>query len=206
MEEFLTWFNPENIVATGGVVMVAIIIYLESGVFFGFFLPGDSLLFTTGLLSGTGLIRMPVEWTLIILTLAAFFGFITGYFSGKWFLRSRIYVDERYFFRKKYFSRAAAFLRLHKGSAFIIARFIPLIRTFLPILAGATQMKMREFLIYNILGSIVWVVLIVLSGYYLGRFNPSLLYSLEWIVIALIVITAYPIVKMLIRKRAIRIK
>ncbi len=206
MESFFQWLNPEYIVQVGGIALVAAIIFIESGIFFGFFLPGDSLLFTAGLLCGTRYIHLSIEWVIIILMTAAFLGYLVGYYTGSWFVRSRIYFNEKYLFKRKYFSRSAAFFRLHKGLAFILARFIPLIRTFLPILAGSISLNFRSFLLYNFLGSLIWVNLIVLSGYFLRLFNPGLLYKLEWVVVGLIIITTIPVIRIIFGKKVIRRK
>lgn len=204
MEELWHWFDPEYIIQVGGIVLVAAIIFIECGIFFGFFLPGDSLLFTAGLLCGTSFITLSIGWVVVVLMAAAFLGYIVGYYTGKWFVRSKIYMNEEYFFKRRYFIRTASFFRLHKGLAFVLARFIPLIRTFLPILAGSISLDMRSFLFYNFLGSVIWVNVLVLSGYFLGRFNPSLLYSLEWVVIGMVVIMTWPVIKIFFGKKVLK--
>lgn len=201
MEELLQWFSPEHIIEVGGILLVAAIIFIESGIFFGFFLPGDSLLFSAGLFCGTAFIKIPILHVVLLLMLMSFLGYLVGYFTGKWFVRSRIYIDEKYFFRQKYIMRSGAFFRKYKGPAFILARFVPLIRTFLPILAGSIKIEMKFFLMYNFFGSLIWVNLIVLTGFYVGRFNPAMLYHLEWVIMGLIIVTTLPVIKILFGKK-----
>lgn len=146
------------------------IIFAESGLFFGFFLPGDSLLFTAGSAASRfpDLLNLPV--LMVLLSIAAITGDSVGYWSGEKFGR-RLFTNEESFWRNpKRLEAAHAFYEKHGGKAIVLARFIPAVRTFVPIAAGAARMSYRKFLMWNILGGVGWVVSMTAGGYYLTEF------------------------------------
>jgi len=186
----------EQLVINIGYIGVFAIIFAESGLFFGFFLPGDSLLLTAGLLASRGL--MNIWLLLIIVPLAAIIGDNVGYWFGKK-TGPRIFNRENSrFFKQKNLLAAKAFYDKHGGKTLVLARFVPFIRTFVPIVAGAVEMEYRTFFTWNVLGGILWGVGVTLAGYLLGVFfkdivDPETLdkYFLV-LVFAVILISALP--------------
>ncbi|MEQ8474127.1 MAG: VTT domain-containing protein [Marinoscillum sp.] len=193
----IDWLDPRHIIEVGGVVLILLIIFAESGLFFGFFLPGDSLLFTTGLLCGTSLLDFNVYLLVILAFGASVLGYAVGYYTGFKLSESRIFREEQFLFRKSHMTKADYFFKKYGLSAFVIARFIPLVRTYIPILAGATRMDYRLFTRYNLLGAALWVSVLIMIGYFLGKNYPQIIESLGWIVIGLILLTLLPFVQQL---------
>ncbi len=197
---FIDLFNPEAIIQWGGLALLLTIIFIETGVFFGFFLPGDSLVFTAGLLANSKHIDLPIFVLLILLTLAAVAGSTVGYFTGRWaelYLKTR---PENFFYRRKFIDIARDFYTKHGMMAFIFGRFLPIVRTFIPIVAGIIRIEPRKFFILNITGASIWIASLCLAGYFLGKLFPGIINSLDLIIPALIIITAVP-VYMLWRKQ-----
>ena len=167
------------------------VVFLESGVFFGFFLPGASMLFTAGLLSSQGIFN---PWILIpLIALAAILGDSAGYwFGAKVGYRLFLRPDSR-FFRHEYLERAKVFYERHGVIAIVLARFIPIVRTFAPIVAGIVKMRYRTFLTYNIAGGLLWGAGVTFLGYYLGARVPFVSKYLTLIVIGIVIVTLIPI-------------
>jgi membrane-associated protein len=187
-------FNPENIIQFGGITLLLIIIFAETGVFFGFFLPGDSLLFVAGLLSDTEYIDINVAVLIICLIIAAVSGSTVGYFTGRWagnYLKNK---PDSLFFKKKYLDVTQAFYQKHGMMAFVLGRFLPVVRTFVTILAGMVKIDFPKFLIFNFLGAGIWIAVMVLSGHFLGKLFPQITTYLELIVIGMILVSAIPVV------------
>lgn len=174
-------------------------VFLESGVFFGFFLPGASMLFTAGLLASQGFFNV---WILIpLLTLAAILGDNTGYwFGNKVGVRLFLRPDSR-FFKHEYLERAKDFYERHGAIAIMLARFIPIVRTFAPIIAGIVKMRYRVFFFYNIAGALTWGSGVTFLGYYLGERFPFVEHYLMLIVLVIIIVTTIPIFWELFRRR-----
>jgi membrane-associated protein len=186
-------FNPENIIQFGGLGLLLLIIFAETGVFFGFFLPGDSLLFVAGLLSDT-VLDMNVFMLIVLLVVAAVSGSTVGYWTGRWagdYLKNK---KDSLFFKKKYLEVTQSFYQKHGMMAFILGRFLPVVRTFVTILAGMVKIDFPRFLIFNILGASIWILVMVLAGHFLGRLFPQITSYLEIIVIAMILISAIPVI------------
>lgn len=180
-----------SLVKLAGYTGLFTIIFAETGLLVGFFLPGDSLLIAAGLLCQSGDFHL---WTLIIiLTLAAIIGDTVGFHIGK-FLGKKLYTKkDSLFFKKKYILKAHVFYERHGGKTIILARFIPILRTFAPTVAGAARMSYKKFLVYNILGAFLWVWGLLLSGYYLGKsFGSSINNYIHIIILAVIVISISP--------------
>lgn len=193
------YLNPEVILLQGGLWLVILIVFLESGFFFGFFLPGDSLLFTAGLLCGTGIFAVPVEILASALCIAAILGYIVGYFTGKIF-GGAIRKDNRYI-KPKHLHSTEAFYARHGIKAIVLGRFIPIVRTFAPILSGMVLAPFGKFMVYNISGAIIWVVILVFIGFWLGNSYPGLRDYLEFIVVGIIIVTMLPAISNIIKKR-----
>jgi membrane-associated protein len=193
--------NPEALIQYGGLVLLLLIIFAETGLFFGFFLPGDSLLFAAGLLSESPYLDTPVTILIILLITAAVLGTTVGYGVGRW---AKNYLENRadnFFYRKKYIELTEAFYQRHGMMAFVLGRFLPIVRTFVPILAGMTHINFKKFLIYNILGATIWVVTMVMAGHLLGNAFPNLIEYLEYIVFGMIFLTAIPLVVSFFKNR-----
>ncbi len=191
---FLEFFNPQNIIQYGGLILLLFIIFAETGLFFGFFLPGDSLLFVAGLLSNSKYIDQPIGLLVLMLVIAAFTGSTVGYFFGIW---AKLYFrpkKENFFFKQKYLDMAQDFYKRYGMMAFIVGRFLPIVRTFVPILAGIVKIEFKKFLLYNLLGAIAWIGSLVMAGYWLGNMFPALIDNVEIIIVSLIVVTAVPVI------------
>jgi membrane-associated protein len=166
-------------------------VFLESGVFFGFFLPGASMLFTAGLLASQDFFS---PWILIPgVTIAAIMGDNTGYWFGnkigiKLFLR-----PNSRFFRHEHLHRAKEFYDRYGSRAIFLARFIPIVRTFAPIVAGVVGMRYRTFITYNVLGAVIWGAGVTFAGYYLGTRFPAVEHYLSYIILGIIGVTSIPI-------------
>lgn len=185
--------NPESIINYGGLALLLFVVFAETGLLIGFFLPGDSLLFTAGLLCGTGIFDTSIELLLGGLCVAGIAGNIVGYWFGKRAGERLFTKDDSFIFRKKYVTMTDDFYRRHGGKTLIIGRFWPIIRTFAPILAGVIRVDFKKFMLYNVIGCVAWVFSLTLTGYFLGREYPGVKDYLEYIVIGLIIITAIPI-------------
>ncbi len=188
--DIFSWLEPVFLIKTLGLLGVFAIIFAESGVLIGFFLPGDSLLFTAGFLASQG--YLPIGWLLVGCPLAA----VAGDSFGYWFGRKagpRIFTKEdSLFFRKDYVRQAADFYERYGSKTIVLARFVPIVRTFAPILAGVGMMNYRIFLIYNLLGGLLWSVGITAAGYFLGRMIPGVDQYLLPIILIIVFVSILP--------------
>ena len=199
--------NPQFYIEHGGLWMILFIVFAETGLFAGFFLPGDALLFVTGIYSNnvvsSALFQSNNEWAdLGMLWLLIAIAGILGNFVGYWFgYKSGPFLYERkdtVLFKKKYLIQAHEFYEKNGGVAIIIARFIPFVRTFAPIVAGIVKMDKKKFSFYNFVGCVLWVGSMLLSGHFLQKlvekeFNFDLKQHLEIIVIGIIIVTTFPV-------------
>jgi membrane-associated protein len=197
----LDFFNPQNIIQYGGLALLLFIIFAETGLFFGFFLPGDSLLFVAGLLSTSKYIDQPVWLLIIFLVIAAFSGTCVGYYFGAWAKRYFKPKEENLFYKPRYIEMARDFYKRYGMMAFIVGRFLPIVRTFVPILAGIVRIDFKKFLVYNFLGASLWIVSLVMAGHLLGNAFPALIDNVEIIIVSLIVVTAIPVILSFRRNR-----
>jgi membrane-associated protein len=188
--------DPESIIRYGGLTLLVFVIFAETGLMIGFFLPGDSLVFISGLICATEPQLMEIDIVTLTssLTLAAIIGNITGYYFGKKIGPSLFTKDDNLIFKKKYLEITKSFYDRNGGKSLVLGRFLPIIRTFAPILAGVINMNFKTFFIYTLVGGILWIGSLSILGYYLGRIN-WVKDNAEWIVIALIVITFIPILR-----------
>jgi membrane-associated protein len=195
LQNLLQWLHPETILTVGGVGLLLLIVFLESGFFFGFFLPGDSLLFTTGLLCGTGMLDSTLLSLLLFLNIAAITGYCCGYLFGNRAGKLLLNMRESIFYKKKYLDMTRSYYSRHGKFTLIVGRFLPIIRTFVPILAGLVGVNLRQFMFYNVLGSLVWICSFVVAGFMLGRSFPQIGQYLEWVVIGMIILSAIPVIR-----------
>ncbi|MBT1704947.1 DedA family protein [Chryseosolibacter indicus] len=198
--------NPENIIQYGGLGLLLLIIFAETGVFFGFFLPGDSLLFVAGLLSDTEYLDMHVGLMIVLLIIAAVSGSTVGYLTGRWAGAYLANKKDSIFFKKKYLDLTQAFYLKHGMMAFILGRFLPVVRTFVTILAGMVKIDFPKFVVFNFLGASIWIVTMVLAGHFLGRLFPGITEYLEFIVIGMVLISAIPVIMTYLKNRKLLAK
>lgn len=193
--------NPESIIRYGGLYLLLFVVFAETGLFVGFFLPGDSLLFTAGLLCSTGILQLHPAWLVVLIIIAAVVGNMVGYSFGK---RVGVLLFKRksgWFFRHEHLVTANEFYKKYGKKTIILSRFLPIVRTFAPIVAGIVKLDYYNFFIYSLVGAFLWVNTLVLTGYFMGELIPNTKEYLEYIVIFLIVITAIPFVYNAIKKR-----
>lgn len=188
----LEYLNPENIIYKGGLILLMIIIFAETGVFFGFFLPGDSLLFVAGLLSGSEYLQTPIHILIVLLVAAAVSGSTVGYFTGRWASNYLYTRKENFFFKKKYLTTTEDFYKRYGMMAFIAGRFLPIIRTFVTILAGIVRIDFPKFLLFNFIGAAIWVSALIMAGHWLGNLFPWVTDYLELVVVGIILISTIP--------------
>lgn len=168
----MDFISPENLITAFGLIGVAVVLFVETGLFFGFFLPGDSLLLTAGVYASKGIFPL---WLLILVgTIAVILGDNVGYQSGKragswWFKK-----PDSFFFKHGYIERAMHFYRRFGVLTIVVARVVPLVRTFAPIVAGIVGMKYRTFFISNVVGGVLWVAGLSIVGFILGNHFPGI--------------------------------
>ncbi len=210
--EFRDLLNPEFYIQNGGLWLFLFIVFAETGLFAGFFLPGDSLLFVAGIYSSE--LAAEVYNTengflnLLLITILVVIVGVLGNMAGYWFgSKSGPYLFKRqdtFFFRKKHLYTAKAFYDKNGGGAIVFARFLPIIRTFAPIVAGIVGMDYKRFTMFNIIGCVAWAISMLFAGHYLYEFFLSaygidIKKHLELIVLAIILITTAPVIFKLIR-------
>lgn len=194
IEFFSTITNSEEII-TAGLYIIAIIVFAENGLFFAFFLPGDYLLFLTGVFGGTGLLKESLSDTLIWLIGAAILGSLVGYLIGRYAGNRIQNQKESLFFKKKYIDNTQKYFEKYGARTLIISRFLPVIRTFAPILAGISRMKYANFLLFNVVGALLWVGILVTAGYYFGERFPWIVNYVHYIILFFLAITTFTVVK-----------
>ena len=177
-------YDVRGLIEWGGLILLTAIIFTETGLMFGFFLPGDSLLVTAGIFAAAG--ALDITTVIAVLTVAAVAGDQLGYYLG-YSIGPKIFNrEDSLFFHKKHAERAQQFYDRHGGKTIIIARFIPVIRTFAPVVAGVGKMEYRHFVAYNVIGGVVWVWGLTLGGYLLGKSVPNIEQHIH-VVIAIVV-------------------
>ena len=181
----------EGLIKWGGLTVLIIIIFAETGLLVGFFLPGDSLLITAGLLAAQGYLDINVM--MISLILAAIIGDQVGYLFGRKTGPKIFNREKSLFFAKDHWVKANQFYDRYGGKAIIFARFVPFARTFAPIVAGVANMNYRKFVSYNIMGGILWIVSMCLSGYFFGNI-PFVKKNFEYVIIGVIILSLVPVV------------
>ena len=189
-------FDLQTIITTGGYFGICAIVFAESGLFFGFFLPGDSLLFTAGFLASQGYLDIALLTSLAVVMAIA--GDSVGYWFGR---KTGPYIfsrPESFFFSQKRVLQAHEFFQEHGPKSIVLARFIPAVRTFTPIMAGVAGMRFRIFFLYNVVGGFLWAVGLSIAAYFLGSIVPNPDRYILPIVLLIIVLSVIPIVRPLI--------
>jgi membrane-associated protein len=185
-------YDVRGLIEWGGTLLVCVVVFVETGMFVGFFLPGDSLLVTAGVFAGAG--QLNIAWLLSLVTLCAIAGDQLGYFIGRKAGEGLYRKQDSRFFKKRHLERAHEFYETYGGKTIIFARFIPIIRTFCPPVAGAAKMTYRRYLLYDIFGGFCWVWSLILLGYSLGRAVPNIEKRIHWVILAVIVVSFMPAV------------
>lgn len=193
-EHLTNLVDAQAIISKGGIYLIFFIVFAETGLFFGFFLPGDYLLFLAGLFCATGLLEVSIYQLLSALFLAGVLGNYVGYWFGYSTGRLLFNREDSFFFKKRYVYMAEGFFKKYGGMALVFGRFFPIIRTFAPIFAGVAKVKFKKFTLFNLLGSLLWVLLLTLLGFFLGKEFPGIVHYMLYIILVLILFTATPIV------------
>jgi membrane-associated protein len=180
----------QALIRWGGYAILTTIVFTETGLLIGFFLPGDSLLVTAGFLSSQGYLNVYLMG--ILLSVAAIVGDSVGYAIGK-ATGPRIFSrEDSLFFNKKHLQRAHAFYEKHGGKTIVLARFMPIIRTFAPVVAGVADMHYRTFVMYNVLGGLAWVWSMLFIGHFLGRYIPGINEHIDLVILTVIFLSILP--------------
>lgn len=194
-------FDSHQIIKYGGVLLIFAIIYIETGFFLGFILPGgDYLLFASGIFCGTHFLDIPLFLLVFTLIIASFLGDLTGYLKGKWLGDKLFYSNKSKFFKIEYLNKGKSFYTRYGLWAFILGRFMPIIRTLTPMIAGASGFTFHKFLLFNAIGAIVWVSTLVPLGYYVGKIYPDVIQYSFYILFIFVLIASLPMIKILFSK------
>ena len=193
--------DAQSILSKGGFCLLLIVVFAETGLFFGFFLPGDYLLFMAGLLCSSGMIDVSPVILVISLVIAGVLGNFTGYWFGYRTGPVLFNRHDSFFFKKRYIVVAEEFYARYGGMALILGRFFPIIRTFAPIFAGVVKVDLKKFTLYNFIGSVAWVCTFTLGGFCIGRRYPQLKDYLEYIVLGLVIFTTIPLIIAFLRRK-----
>lgn len=208
----LDWLQPEALISSFGIyalIGVCAIVFIETGLLIGFFLPGDSLLFVTGLLISTGGVVFPVGGEMVpvpiwiacaAISISAWLGDQTGYWIGRKVGPAIFNKTDSKFFSQKNVSATNSFFEKYGPKAIILAHFVPVMRTFVPVAAGIGQMNYRRFLKYNVYGVIGWGTMVTLLGYWLGKI-PFVAQHVEYFTIAFVILSTIPIVMEVVKTR-----
>ena len=164
-------FSADTILQAGGIITVALVIFAETGLLFGFIFPGDSLLLVAGLFASQH--KLSIEWLVPAVVLASIIGYQTGYYVGKRFGPRVFSRQDGLFFRREYISKTQDFFNRRGAATVLLARFIPYVRTFVAVVAGIGSMNTRTFAAYNIVGGVLWAGGVTLVGYWLGNTVPN---------------------------------
>lgn len=204
METLRDWFHfltdVRGLVQWGGYIALAIIVFTETGLMIGFFLPGDSLLVTAGLFAAKG--DLNIVWLNLLLMFCAITGDATGYYIGKKLGPALFRKEDSMFFKKKHLIATQEFYERHGGKTIIIARFVPIIRTFAPVVAGMAGMGYRRFALFNVVGGVAWVFSMTMLGYLLVTMFPATEQHIEKVIIIVIFLSILPGIIEWLRARA----
>lgn len=196
--------HPESIIRVGGIVLLGAVIFAETGLLVGFFLPGDSLLFTAGLLTALGVLDQPIWAVVLTIALAAAggdqLGYYIGYRTGPLVFKQK----ESLLFKPEYVSITRNFFDKYGARAIVLGHWMPIIRTFLPVMAGVARLPYPKFLLYTTIGSWAWALVLTLAGYFLGNQIPWIKDYLEYIIVGFIVVTTVPVIRTFRREARLR--
>lgn len=183
-------FDVAELIRTGGLLLIALIVFAESGLMVGFFLPGDTLLFSAGIFAAQG--SLPLWWTIVVIALAAIAGDNLGYQIGRSMGPRLFRKKDSIIFRKEYIMKAEKFYEVYGAKMMLVAHFVPIVRAFAPLVAGVGKMPRAQFVMYDIAGDIAWATSITLAGYWLGSRIPGIEHYLEPILLGVVVLVFAP--------------
>jgi membrane-associated protein len=192
-------YDVEGIIRTGGPLLVCLIVFVETGFLVGFFLPGDSLLVTAGILSAAG--DIPLKWLLLPVMMCAIVGDQIGYWIGRAAGSSLYRRKDSLLFRRRHLQQAHNFYETYGGKTIILARFVPIVRTFCPPVAGAAHMPYARYLVYDVFGGIFWVGTMILGGHFLGRSIPNISQRIHYVIAGVIFLSLLPAIISVLRAR-----
>jgi membrane-associated protein len=196
-----SFLDPQWLISTFGLFGILILIFAESGLLIGFFLPGDSLLFTTGLLvAGGKYLHQPLWLMCLLVSVAAVAGDQFGYWFGRRFGPALFRRPDSRLFKQENLTRAAGFFEKYGARSIVLARFVPIVRTFTPIVAGASGMHYRTFLRYNVVGGVLWACGVTILGYFLGQI-AFVRDNIEFILVGIVVVSVIPVAIEFLRSR-----
>lgn len=205
MEQLFEFFkvlvNSEQLIHYGGLALLLLVIFAETGLFFGFIFPGDALLVTAGIFCGSDDLSVNIYLLVFTVSLAAFAGNAVGFATGKFFGHTLFLKKDTFFFKQKHMEKARAYYEKHGGLALVGGRFLPVIRTFVPILAGAIEMNFWRFNMLNLAGALLWSGSLIPLGYLLGREIPNSVDYIEYIILGITVITMTLLIRGVIKFR-----
>jgi len=192
-------FNVKGLIEWGGTLLVCAIVFIETGFFVGFFLPGDSLLVTAGVFAGTG--QLNIAKLLLLVPLCAIVGDQIGYWIGRKAGQALYRRPDSLVFRKQHLERAHQFYEKYGGKTVILARFVPIVRTFCPPVAGAASMPYGRYFAFDVAGGLLWVGSMLLGGYFLGRKIPNVSENIHYVIGAVIFLSLLPAIVSVLRAR-----
>jgi membrane-associated protein len=194
-----TIYDVQGLIRWGGLVMVCVIVFVETGLFVGFFLPGDSLLVTAGVFAAAGDLKLST--LLLLVTLCAIAGDQVGYWIGRGTGQALYRREDSLLFKRRHLERARNFYDRYGGKTVILARFMPIIRTFCPPVAGSAGMSYARYVAFDIAGGAIWVGTMILGGYFLGKRVPNIGQNIHWVIAAVVVVSLLPAVIGALRSR-----
>ena len=191
--------DVKSIIQWGGLLMICLIVFVETGLFLGFFLPGDSLLVTAGIFAATG--HLKLSSLLIFVSLCAVAGDQVGYYIGYKTGKLLFAKKDSAFFKQEHLNRTKMFYEKYGPKTIVLARFVPIVRTFAPAVAGIAAMEYKKFVFYNVVGGIAWVMLTVLGGFFVGSMIPNIERYLHIVISVVILLSFVPIILELIKNQ-----
>ena len=198
-----SWLDPDHLISTFGLIGLLVIVFAECGLLIGFFLPGDSLLFTAGLLVADDKITQPLWLVCVLVCIAAIAGNQVGYLIGRKAGPALFNRPDSRLFKQEYVDKTYAFFDRHGPKAIVLARFVPIVRTFITVIAGVGKMSYRTYTIYSVIGGVLWGAGVTLLGYALGGVD-FVRDNIELILLAIVLVSVLPIVFELLRSRSRR--
>lgn len=195
VEFFQYLLNSEELIRTGGLLVITFIVFAENGLFFAFFLPGDYLVFLAGVFCGTGILEVPILILLLCMFVAAVLGSLCGYIFGKYFGDMFQNRPDSFFFKKKHLETTRKYFDKYGSRTLIVSRFLPIVRTFAPILAGVAKMSFPSFLLNNVAGGAIWIGALTGGGYLFGEKFPWIVDYVHYIILFFLAITTFTVIK-----------
>ena len=187
--------NSEEIIVTGGLIVITLIVFAENGLFFAFFLPGDYLVFLAGVFCATKILNVSIWLLLACMVGAAILGSLTGYLFGWYFGHKLEHRPDSLFFKKKYLSQTRKYFDKYGSRTLVISRFLPIVRTFASILAGISKMRWENYLLFNVIGALAWIISLTGGGYLFGQRFPQIIDYVEYIILFFLGITTITVIR-----------